>query len=366
MNTIKTLLIITSLLSIASFTRMTGMDKAVVEIDLTIHLLDGESVLSVANFNDLKKLSAINEIFYAKDGKAHAPGLTRLELEALTKNLPAIKEGGQALQDVFMRYVQTCAYQEFRALITAANYFGIEPLMTAYFSFLENIMPRLEKHHAETYKIFIFRLLLPMDLVFPHKAAIERVWLHAVKQEKGFLVIIKNLIEHHGIDINAENRNKQTALLIALLNHGCQDMIELLLEHKAHVNIADSSGFTPLFWAATGGHKKNVVALLNHGATVDTEGSYLTALWAAVDNGHTEIVQVLLEHRANVEILDQWGYTMLIRAAQHNREALVKLLLQYGAQVNRAEAYSGTTALSIAKDEGHARIVSLLLENGAR
>jgi ankyrin repeat protein len=54
-------------------------------------------------------------------------------------------------------------------------------------------------------------------------------------------------------------------------------------------------------------------------------------LWAA-HNGHEAVVKLLLEKGAELESKDNYGQTLLSLAAQVGREALVMLLLEKGAE----------------------------------
>ncbi|KAI7765600.1 hypothetical protein LZL87_007351 [Fusarium oxysporum] len=96
----------------------------------------------------------------------------------------------------------------------------------------------------------------------------------------------------------------------------------------------DNYGRTPLFWAATRGHKDIVELLLKHGAPVSSKDrSNMTPLHIAVTGGHKEVVALLLEHSAPIEAKASYGDTPLIRAIQANSKEIVQLLLEHGASV---------------------------------
>ena len=52
--------------------------------------------------------------------------------------------------------------------------------------------------------------------------------------------------EHEG-----DNYDSRTALIVAVQNRHL-DLVKALLDREANVNAADRSGFTPLYWAASG------------------------------------------------------------------------------------------------------------------
>ncbi len=87
-----------------------------------------------------------------------------------------------------------------------------------------------------------------------------------------------------------QNCSGHTALYLAAINFGNEELVRLLLEHGAYPNIQDSYGDTPLHRAAYSGYKEVVELLIAHGADTqikDSDGK--TARCIALDRGHTEI-----------------------------------------------------------------------------
>jgi ankyrin repeat protein len=83
--------------------------------------------------------------------------------------------------------------------------------------------------------------------------------------------------------------------------------------------------------------------------------------WVA-QHGREAVVKLLLENGADLESRDNSGRTPLLLAAQFKRKAVVKLLLEKGANFEYKD-YSGLTPLSWAVENGHEAMVKLLLEN---
>lgn len=73
--------------------------------------------------------------------------------------------------------------------------------------------------------------------------------------------------------------------------------------------------------------------LLHLGADTETVHHDTTALMRAAAGGHEAVVRMLLEHGANVEKADDHGTTALMRAALGGQEKVVQLLLDHGAEV---------------------------------
>merc|ERR1719266_574917 len=105
--------------------------------------------------------------------------------------------------------------------------------------------------------------------------------------------VVKKLFSSGDLNVRA-SQHGQTALMLAV-SHGRLDMVELLLEAGADVNIRDEDGSTALMCAAEHGHMEIVKLLMRHPdiniAAADNDG--LTALSVAMEAGHRDIGVVL-------------------------------------------------------------------------
>jgi Ankyrin repeats (3 copies) len=89
-------------------------------------------------------------------------------------------------------------------------------------------------------------------------------------------------------------------------------------------------------------------------------------LWWAAENRHEAVVKLLLEKGAEPDSREGGEpRTPLSRAAVNGHEAVVKLLLEKGVKPDSRERGSGRTPLSQAAVNGHEAVVKLLLEKGA-
>jgi hypothetical protein len=140
-------------------------------------------------------------------------------------------------------------------------------------------------------------------------------------------------------------------------------MIIRMLDTQPKVDVYDSSGKTPLWWAAAKGHEAIVKLLLEKGADIDSkDNNNQTPLsWAAAE-GHEAVVKLLLKKGADADSKTNGRRTPLSRAAAYGHEAVVKLLLEKGANVDSED---NDTPLSWAAARGHKAVVKLLLEKGA-
>ena len=124
---------------------------------------------------------------------------------------------------------------------------------------------------------------------------------------------------------------------------------------------------TGLHLAAYFGLKEAMITLLENGHNLNSKDSYgRTPLSWAAENGHEAVVKLLLEKGAELETKDKdYGQTPLSYAASRGHEALVKLLLEKGAEL-KTKSNNGQTPLSYAAENGHEAVVKLLLEKGAK
>ena len=89
-----------------------------------------------------------------------------------------------------------------------------------------------------------------------------------------------------------------------------------------------------------------------------------TALILAANRGHEAVVRLLLVKGADINAKDGIGLTVLMGAAIEGHEAIVRLLLEKGSDIN-AKDEDGNTALITAAGCGRATAIRLLLEKGA-
>ncbi|ULL15852.1 ankyrin repeat domain-containing protein [Paenibacillus sp. H1-7] len=88
--------------------------------------------------------------------------------------------------------------------------------------------------------------------------------------ERGHVEVVKELLEHSDINVNHINNLGWTALIeaIVLSNGGekHQQIVRLLIEHGADINIPDKDGITPLQHARSRGYKEIEAMLVQAGA----------------------------------------------------------------------------------------------------
>ena len=108
-------------------------------------------------------------------------------------------------------------------------------------------------------------------------------------------------------------------------------------------------GYAPLHRVVLDGNLDEVVGIINIGADVNLQDSYgRTPLWWAAERDNTEIVKILLDVGAKVDVKSQGGWTPLHVAANDGNISSVKLLLAALASVDIKDD-EGETPLDAAR-----------------
>lgn len=198
--------------------------------------------------------------------------------------------------------------------------------------------------------------------------------------EKGDAPAVASLI-HQGVSLEAADKWGRTPLHKAV---DSLQVVEVLLDAGARVDLQDSLGYSPLMLAARNGGRDVVARLLEAGAnpnlSVDTrqipselkvgysfastwpvEGQMngMTALLFGVIEGHVGVVQQLLQHGARLDarrkLKDGWYYSMnrgLVGPPEGSSNRLLR-------------SYLGDDALLLAILTRNRDMVSVLLAAGA-
>jgi len=213
--------------------------------------------------------------------------------------------------------------------------------------------------------------------------------------ENGMTEVVKKLIAKDA-DVNGQNKNGQTALIVACHNqhwdvvltlleddninvklankaghtalhwasgHGMLAVVEKLIEKGADVNFQNNDGGTALFWASYKGRLPVVKKLIEKGADVNIQiYDRTTALFTACIQNHADVALTLLEHPdIRVDFVTSSGYTALHWASIYGMLAVVKKLIEKGIDVN-IQNQNGDTALIAACHDGHTDVALALLE----
>ncbi|KAJ3343346.1 Ankyrin repeat domain-containing protein 55 [Gonapodya sp. JEL0774] len=176
--------------------------------------------------------------------------------------------------------------------------------------------------------------------------------------------VVRMLVEM-GADLQLEDESGATALHIASTIGHCQILLHTLRNFPTLLRHRDHRGRTALHQAAAFGRSDVTELLIREGLNLDAgdlEGR-APLHWAAAA-GSAEVVEILLRAGAEVDIRDKSTTTALHEAAYSGDTETVRVLLHYGADV-KSEDVGGRTALHWAALKGNSEVVELLVGMGS-
>ena len=134
------------------------------------------------------------------------------------------------------------------------------------------------------------------------------------------------LLKTPGIRAEVRNAKDESALMLAALA-GMRDVCARLIALDADVN---KTGWTPLHYAATGGHDAVIRLLLEHYAYIDSESpNQTTPLMMAAMYGTPSSVTLLLDAGADAKLRNAAGLSALDFARQGQRLQSQELIERY-------------------------------------
>jgi ankyrin repeat protein len=195
------------------------------------------------------------------------------------------------------------------------------------------------------------------------------------------LLVVASSLVQNGADVTARGgRFIHPVNAAAACNS--YSLNKLLIQHGAEVNIADEGGWKPIHNASMHDNAELARLLIEAGAELevrDLPGG--GAMHIAAHDGHISMIRVLVEYDTEIDcratftrddlepgstLEARWniGRTPLMESAWNGQAEVIKLLLDYGADINAVDDH-GMTALIRAARRGHEMSVKLLLDRGA-
>lgn len=162
---------------------------------------------------------------------------------------------------------------------------------------------------------------------------------------------------NRGFDPNTLDESGRPALLIALQTPSPKTAEALIRVPQTQVELRNDKDESPLMMAALRGQKALVELLIWRDADVNKTG--WTPLHYAASGGHADIAQILLDHSAYIDAESPNGTTPLMMAAMYGTPEVVKLLLNEGADRDHQNQL-GMTALDFAKQASRKDAIQLL------
>lgn len=144
-----------------------------------------------------------------------------------------------------------------------------------------------------------------------------------------------NFLIERKADVSLENDKKSTALYWAVRYQLIDTVVILLEKGKANPNQTRLLGLVaPIVMASALGNNEIVKVLIDNGADVNiTIRGGETPLHHAAKEGHMDVVKTLLDRKADLNAQDEKGERSLTLAAQNGHADVVRYLLQRGADM---------------------------------
>ncbi|KAJ8386825.1 hypothetical protein AAFF_G00166200 [Aldrovandia affinis] len=180
--------------------------------------------------------------------------------------------------------------------------------------------------------------------------------------ERGHTEVVRILLQNHA-RVDVFDEHGKAALHLAA-ERGHEEIADVLLARKAFVNAKTKLGMTPLHLAAQGGSAGLVRMLVEaHAASIDALSlSKQTPLHLAAISGQLDVCSSLLNMGADISAPDIHGQTPLHLAAENDHSEVVKLFLKHRPELATLANMEGATCAHIAASKGSVAVIKELLK----
>ena len=146
--------------------------------------------------------------------------------------------------------------------------------------------------------------------------------------EKGYLGIVKYLVENKAQSVNSKDSSDQTPLHQAAFN-GHLNIVKYLVDNGADLNVKNTAGKTPLHYAAAQGDLESVKYFIENQSQNPNLKDNLgqTPLHQAIFNGRLTVVEYLVRNDADLEIKNQLDLNFLNRVALNAHFSVITYLV---------------------------------------
>lgn len=181
------------------------------------------------------------------------------------------------------------------------------------------------------------------------------------------LEMVKNVCKYNVVDVNRQDVDGNTALLIALKQNSPQICQYLISISNLDPNIPDKELDAPIHVCARLGLTSIAECLIKNEKTDlnAVNNKNCTALFLATKGGFPDVALLLLQQsKVNEKIADNEGSTPLHAAARFNQPTIAKELLVESRDVDvNARDVDGWTPLHYASRNAHLEIVEMIVKS---
>uniref|UniRef100_A0AAA9RZ36 E3 ubiquitin-protein ligase MIB2 n=1 Tax=Bos taurus TaxID=9913 RepID=A0AAA9RZ36_BOVIN len=242
-------------------------------------------------------------------------------------------------------------------------------------------------------------LSVVLDKLRAQKSDLEHPGKLVVEVALGNVARALDLLRRHPEQVDTKNQGRTALQMAAYL--GQVELVRLLLQAQAGVDLPDDEGNTALHYAALGNQPEAARVLLSSGCGANALNSTRSsALHVAVQRGFLEVVKVLCERGCDVNLPDahadtplhcaisagtgasgivevltevpgidvtatnSQGFTLLHHASLKGHTLAVRRILARARQLVDAKKEDGFTALHLAAFNNHGEVAQVLIQEG--
>uniref|UniRef100_A0A4W2E8Z1 E3 ubiquitin-protein ligase MIB2 n=1 Tax=Bos indicus x Bos taurus TaxID=30522 RepID=A0A4W2E8Z1_BOBOX len=240
-------------------------------------------------------------------------------------------------------------------------------------------------------------LSVVLDKLRAQKSDLEHPGKLVVEVALGNVARALDLLRRHPEQVDTKNQGRTALQMAAYL--GQVELVRLLLQAQAGVDLPDDEGNTALHYAALGNQPEAARVLLSSGCGANALNSTRSsALHVAVQRGFLEVVKVLCERGCDVNLPDahadtplhcaisagtgasgivevltevpgidvtatnSQGFTLLHHASLKGHTLAVRRILARARQLVDAKKEDGFTALHLAAFNNHGEVAQVLIQ----